>query len=64
MFTKNSKWQYHKNPEAGSADQQAEDTNQAVVVSTKADLTGADSLHAEKQNTESTILYVFHRYVW
>ena len=66
-LTKQFKWQYHKNPEAGSADHQAaEVTNPAAAVEdlTKAVLTGADLLPAEKQNIVSIILSGRRKFGW
>lgn len=55
---KKRKWQYHKNPEAGSKDHQvrADFKNQGVVDLTKEVLTGADLFPAEKPNIVLTIL--------
>ena len=59
--TKTIKWQYHKNPEAGS-DHQAGASGPAVADSTKAD--SEDGLSpAKKQNIVSIILSVCRRFV-
>jgi len=49
---KKRKWQYHKNPEAGSTDHQAraDFKNQAVADLTGEVLTGADLFPAKKLN--------------
>ena len=60
-LTKQIKWQYHKNPEAGSTDHQAEVLNPAVVDSTKA-VSGEDLPPAKKQNIVSIILSEFPRF--
>jgi len=63
-LTKKDKWQYHKNPEAGSAGQPEADTNPGVEESTKAVLTGAGSLPAKKPNIVSIISSGCRRFVW
>jgi hypothetical protein len=63
-LTKKSKWQYHKNPEAGSAGHQAAEVSDPAAVEedlTKA-VSGAGLLPAKKQNIVSIILFVFRKY--
>ena len=64
MLTKKTKWQFHKNPEAGSTDHpEADLTGQpAVVVSTKEDSTGTNLVRVEKPNIVSIILSGFRRF--
>jgi hypothetical protein len=59
-LTKNNKWQYHKNPEAGSAGHQAAVLSPEVADSTKA-VSGEGLFPARKQNTGSIIISVYHR---
>ena len=63
-LTKKNKWQYHKNPEAGSADHQAAGALSPAVVDLTKAVSEADLPPAKKQSIVSIILSGYHKCDW